>query len=279
MSLDKIKQKLAELNAQNTKQSTQKQEGLIWKPEAGKNLIRILPNKHGEDGFPFIELFFYYNQFGKTLLSPATFGETDPVIEYCNSLTEDRRLDKDEYSAAMSVKKSLLPKQRVYVPILVRGKEHEGVKFWGFGVKIYQQLLELMMDSDWGDISNVKTGRDITVTFTPAANENSYPSTQVSPKPNVSVATDDSVIVENIRNMTNLAKTFNKPSYDELSDLLKKYLEIPTKKTEPNAVNIKANAENVQAGFSSEPKSAPASAESVQPFVDELEALFAQKIG
>ena len=33
------------------------------------------------------------------------------------------------------------PKMRTYVPVLVRGKESEGVKFWGFGKLVYQELL------------------------------------------------------------------------------------------------------------------------------------------
>ena len=32
------------------------------------------------------------------------------------------------------------PKMRTYVPILVRGAESEGVKFWGFGKQVYTEL-------------------------------------------------------------------------------------------------------------------------------------------
>ena len=32
---------------------------------------------------------------------------------------------------------------RTYVYVLVRGEESEGIKFWGFGKTVYQELLKL----------------------------------------------------------------------------------------------------------------------------------------
>ena len=280
MSLHKIKEKLAELNKQTERSAPR--ENLIWKPNPGKNLIRILPNVHGEPGYPFIDLYFYYKQFGKTMLSPASFGEPDPVIDYCRSLTDGRKLDKDEYKAAKAFEKKLMPTQRTHVPILVRDAEHEGVKFWGFGVKIFQQLLELMDDSDWGDLSDLKTGRDLVVTFTPAPNEQSYPETQVSPKPNVSPATTDPAILEKIKNMPNFGKTFTLPTYDELQVLLKNYLEIPESNNAAStslSSNITANKSAVDSGFdvTPSPKKNSGVDAAAQSAVDELEALFSTK--
>ena len=33
------------------------------------------------------------------------------------------------------------PKLRTFVPVVVRGEEGEGVRFWGFGKTVYQEIL------------------------------------------------------------------------------------------------------------------------------------------
>ena len=33
------------------------------------------------------------------------------------------------------------PKLRTFVPIIVRGQEGDGVRFWGFGKTVYQEIL------------------------------------------------------------------------------------------------------------------------------------------
>ena len=54
MDIDAIKSKLATL------QSTSNTKDNFWKPEPGKQVVRIVPYKHNKDN-PFIELFFHYN--------------------------------------------------------------------------------------------------------------------------------------------------------------------------------------------------------------------------
>ena len=49
--------------------------------------------------------------------------------------------------------------------MIVRGEENEGVKYWGFGKTVYQELLSIIA-SDYGDISDVTvSGRDVVVEF------------------------------------------------------------------------------------------------------------------
>ncbi|MAP03164.1 MAG: hypothetical protein CMF85_05080 [Candidatus Marinimicrobia bacterium] len=50
--------------------------------------------------------------------------------------------------------RSLMPKMRTFVPVIVRGEEAEGVKFWGFGKEVYQELLGVIADPDYGDITD-----------------------------------------------------------------------------------------------------------------------------
>lgn len=293
--LDRIKEKLAEINAQKEqKPSTGNNNSTKWKPTEGKHQIRILPNKYGEPGYPFTEMYFHYGNFGKTYLSPLTFDEPDPVIDYCQKLTE-KRLSTDEFKTAMNLKKKLLPNVtnnqnlpsfRVYVPILVRGKENEGVKFWDFGKKIFIELLGAMSD-DYGDISDLKEGRDLTVEVTKISGKE-YPDITVRIKPNTSKATDDPEVLKSIENMIDIKTQFTKPTYDELKDLLKKYLSDEPIKSEdaPKSTvgtSTKPNHEATNEGFDVKieiPESKPSQVEKnadTEDLMSQFEAILNKK--
>ena len=65
MDIDAIKSKLATL------QSTTSTKDNFWKPEPGKQVVRIVPYKHNKDN-PFIELYFHYNCRSRLLVQ---FGQ------------------------------------------------------------------------------------------------------------------------------------------------------------------------------------------------------------
>ena len=125
----------------NSLQNNTKKSDLIWKPANGKSQIRIVPYKFNKD-IPFIELYFHYNINNKTYLSPISFGRPDPIVEFAEKLK--RTGDTDDWKAG----KKMEPKLRTFVPVIVRGKENEGVKFWGFGKTVYQDILGYIADPD-----------------------------------------------------------------------------------------------------------------------------------
>ena len=49
---------------------------------------------------------------------------------------------------------------RTYAPVVVRGEESQGVKFWGFGKTVYQELFH-NSHPDYGDITDQVSGRDV----------------------------------------------------------------------------------------------------------------------
>ena len=53
LDLTAIKNKLTQLNKQDDKKQN------LWKPEAGKTRVRIVPYIHRKDN-PFLELYFHY---------------------------------------------------------------------------------------------------------------------------------------------------------------------------------------------------------------------------
>ncbi len=134
LNLDAIKAKLNQLNKIDDKKSN------IWKPESGKTRVRIVPYVHRKEN-PFLELYFHYEIGKKSMLSPITFGNADPIVEFSDKLKKTG--DKDEWLMGRKIE----PKMRTYVPIIIRGKESEGVKFWGFGKTIYTELLSIISNS------------------------------------------------------------------------------------------------------------------------------------
>ena len=214
MDINAIKSKLA------TVQSTTSTKENFWKPEPGKQVVRIVPYKHNKDN-PFIELFFHYNLGNnKTYLSPMSFGRPDPVSEFADKLKSTG--NKDEWIQG----KRLEPKMRTFAPVVVRGRESEGVKFWGFGKTVYQELLGVIADPDYGDITDATNGRDIMIERqTPAEAGNQYGKTTVRVKPNQTAITEDSDQLKSIfDNQSNLTELYTEPTYDELKEALQNYL-------------------------------------------------------
>ena len=235
LNLDAIKAKLNQLNKSDEKKNN------LWKPEAGKTRVRIVPYVHRKDN-PFLELYFHYDIGKKSMLSPITFGNADPIVEFAEKLKKTG--DKDEWLMGRKIE----PKMRTYVPVVIRGKESEGVKFWGFGKQIYTELLSIISDPDYGDITDLLNGRDIDVEFTPAEG-GGFPKTAIRVKPNTQPATDDKAIAEKIMNQPEITEIFPEPSYDELEKALTEWMN-------PENADSDVAAEEEDTAVASAPKKA-----------------------
>ena len=241
MDLDAIKSRLNQL--QNT------QTNAFWKPQPGKSQVRIVPYKHDKNN-PFSELFFHYSLVpNKTVLSPLSYGRPDPVQQFADKLKSTG--NKDEWIQG----KRIEPKMRTFVPVVVRGEENEGVKFWGFGKTVYQELLGIIADPDYGDISDSTTGRDIVVERqTPAEAGNQYGKTTIRVKPNVTALSDDSNLLQKLLDAQPAIKElYNEPTFDELKEHLGNFLNPSdsteeTTEKEPEMVATEASS-NVEDDF------------------------------
>ena len=203
----------------NKLQNTSKKTDSLWKPTPGKHQVRIVPYKFSPEN-PFIELFFHYNINNKTYLSPSSFGRPDPIVEFADKLK--RMGDKEDWKAA----KKMEPKLRTFVPVLVRGEEGEGIKFWGFGKTVYQEILGYIADPDYGDITDPTQGRDITIEYVSAEDAGtSYPVTTIRVKPNTTpLAGDDAQIQNFLQTQTNITDIYQELSYAELKSVLEGWL-------------------------------------------------------
>lgn len=230
MNLDFIKTKLDTLQGKN------KQSAKFWKPSDGEHRVRIIPYKYNKEN-PFIELkFYYYRQpdgSTKTFLSPSVNSNPDPVLEFCEKL----RATGTKENWILS--KSYEPKLRTYVPVIVRGQEDQGVKFWGFGRQVYEAILEKMSNPDIGDITDLESGNDLIVKFTKTP-----PSGKKFPETKVDVRIKKTPAIDPINNVL-LAKTteeqvdimtlFTEPTYDELKKEFENHINPESEEVAPEA--------------------------------------------
>mgnify|MGYP003123816147 CR=1 FL=1 len=240
MDINKLKDRLNQL------QTTTSTKNSFWKPEPGKTQIRIVPYKFNKDN-PFSELFFHYQFENKTHISPVSFGRPDPINEFATKLKSSG--DKDNWIQG----KRLEPKMRTYVPIIVRGQENEGVKFWGFGKTVYQELLSIIADPDYGDITDPINGRDITVEKqTPAEAGNQYGKTTIRVKPNMTPLTENKNQLKDLfESQVELNTLWEEPSYDNLKQVLNNFLNPETEESEEetNSEPVAATTSNVGDAF------------------------------
>ena len=213
MDLKAIKNRLNQLQTTNNRTSN------LWIPQPGNQIVRIVPYKFNKDN-PFIELYFHYDLGGKNYLSPISFGRPDPIEEFAQKLKGTG--SKDDYRLGRKVE----AKMRTYAPVVVRGEETQGVRFWGFGKTVYQELLSIIADPDYGDITDAVSGRDVAVVFKTAEETGkSFPSTSIRVKPNQTPITEDASLLETLtENQKNITEIYQEQSYEDLTQALNDYL-------------------------------------------------------
>jgi hypothetical protein len=98
-------------------------------------------------------------------------------------------------------------------------------------------------------------GRDIDVEFTPAEG-GAFPKTAIRVKPNTQPATEDKAIAEKIMNQPVITDLFPEPTYEELENALKEWM----------------NPENADSDVEEEETSAPAAPEkTAKPIAGKVE--------
>ena len=255
----------------NKLQNTQRKTDALWKPTPGKHQVRIVPYQFDKDN-PFIELYFHYNINNKTYLSPQSFGRPDPIVEFADKLK--RMGDKEDWKAA----KAMEPKLRTFVPVVVRGEEGEGVRFWGFGKTVYQEILGYIADPDYGDITDPTSGRDLTIEYKSAEEAGtSYPTTTIRVKPSETAVSEDTTrATQFLENQTEITELYSELSYDELKSVLEGWLN-PTDEggngSEPQSTSQQTLAPKATVSETTQTVSQPTPAESEKK-TDDVAAAF-----
>jgi hypothetical protein len=207
------------LQTQNSRPSGEARKNVFWKPAVGKQTIRIVPSAYNKSN-PFSELYFHYGIDKNPIISPTNWNEKDPIVEFAKQL----RTSKDKESWRLARK--LDPKMRVFVPIIVRGEEADGVKLWGFGKEIYMELLSMVEDEDIGDYTDIISGRDLNLTTVGADTTGTgFNKTTVRARTKESTLTDDDTLLQTIlKDQPEPLKMFSRMSFEDMKSVLQKWL-------------------------------------------------------
>lgn len=179
INLDLMRQKLGALN---TKGGDKK--NFFWKPQDGDQTIRIVPDP---DGDPFKEFWFHYGVADEMgfLCPKKNHGDNCPVCDFVSELYSTK--DEEDRKVA----NQLRAKQRFFSPVVVRSEENEGVRLWGYSKTVYESLLNLVLNPDYGDISDPESGTDLVLSYGKKAGQ-MFPVTDVQPRRRSSALADDS---------------------------------------------------------------------------------------
>ena len=243
MDLSVISSKLEQLTTPKGGGAGQKTDRsqYFWKAQLGKQQIRVVPSVLNKDN-PFQEVYFHYGIGNRTMISPINFGEKDPIVEFAKEL---RKTSEPEN---WRLAKKLEPKMRVFAPVIVRGEEEKGARYWEFGKQIYQELLSLANDEDIGDFTDTSNGFDMTVEVVQG---NPYPQTSVRVKPKQTPLSDDNNLVDTwTTEQPELFKYFKKYSYDEMKAALAGFLnpEESQESTPLDTANSSNSSDDIRTG-------------------------------
>ena len=273
MDLNMIKSKLGSLQSTSGKSKGEKIDytTLYWKPkQEGKYQIRIVPSKFNKE-WPFTEVLLHYGFDKFAIYSLSNWGETDPIVEFAKKLRETN--ESDNWKLA----KKIDPKMRVFAQVIVRGEEDKGVRLWEFGKNIYQSLLSLADDPDYGDYTNINEGID----FTLEAKYGDVGGRQVllssiTPKRKSSPLSTDADLVkswlENQNEILELQSKYKK-DYDTIKKLLARFIN-PEAEAEEGEI-IKEKSSDFDKDTTSDPKSNYSlSKKDTKAPVDKFDSLF-----
>jgi len=225
-NIDLIKERLNKLQSKSSGNFEKiDYSTLFWKPKLGKSVVRIVPRKANRD-FPFVEVPFHqYNVFKKSVYSLSNFGEKDPVEQLVKDLYNENTEEAKELA------RKIKPRTKYYAQVLVRGEEGLGVRLWEFNKTTYEKLLGIMADDDFGDVTDIASGTDLTIegyndSIKIGKREVTYIAVNVTPKRNISPLAENADLVKSyLENQKDILEIYKKYTYDEIKAMLKTYLD------------------------------------------------------
>ena len=214
IDMKKMRAKLAAAQNRGSGRTSQ-----FWRPQDGDQTVRIVPTA---DGDPFKENWFHYN-LGKNagFLSPKkNFGEDDPLDSFV------RQLFNEGTDESIKMAKNLMARQRFFAPVIVRGEETKGVRIWGFGKTVYEQLLNLVLNPEYGDITDPETGTDLQLNYGKPAGA-AFPQTKLMPSRRTSAICPDispEQCAELLESVPDFNTIFERKTPEDVQRMLDEYL-------------------------------------------------------
>lgn len=155
----------------------------------GANTLRFV-TPPGED-WPFIYGSQYRNMKMKRqyFISPSMYDERDPILQQLQKLKKMGSAEDAEFA------RKLFPTNRVFALAIVRGQEEKGIVWVDFPQKVQKQLVQYILNQEYGDITDIHKGTDFTITKTKG---NPFPEYSITPKRTTSPLLPNKQDIENV---------------------------------------------------------------------------------
>lgn len=211
IDMNKAKQRMTQL--QNQRKDYSK---ISYGLKQGDNVLRFV-TPPGED-WPFIYGSMYRNMKMKRqyFMSPSMHDEPDPILQQLQVLRKNGTPEDIEFA------KKLFPSRRVFALAIIRGQEDKGIVWVDFPQKIEKQLVEFILNEQYGDITDLKNGTDFTIS---KRKGNPYPEYSVMPKRNASkLLPTDAQITQAMANIPQFKDAFKHYTYEQLQEIWDKFI-------------------------------------------------------
>jgi len=186
----------------------------FWRPEVGKNVIRILPHWTGDMSKVFYKkarIHFGVGPDKSRVICRKTDDERAecPICDYVAELSKSGRRE-DVFLA-----RELQAKTRYVVNMVDVNDRESGVQVWEMGPGLFHDILVFWTDDEdeYGDLDDLETGRHLTIRRTgEGRTDTRY---QVIPAPNSSKVSSNV-----LKAAVNLDELYAPPSVDEVKAIL-----------------------------------------------------------
>ncbi len=133
----------------------------FWTPKTGENLIRILaPSSKEKTGMFYRQVHVHYGVEGAGMVfCYNNWNEDCPVCSFIKKLREAASIE------AVNIAKRISRNERYLMNIVslddLKTTGVLAIRQWLAPKTLRLHLLQIMLDADWGDITDLSTGRDI----------------------------------------------------------------------------------------------------------------------
>lgn len=165
VDIEKLRKKLAQSKQESQWSNNTSNQNVKWYSiKVGRNTVRILPPKDGAEDF-YSEVYVHYNlgtDGRKQIVCPNHMkGEPCPVCELVDELFKG---DQEDIKQARKLK----AKKKYYYNVLDTSLDENDENFgevmvMSTGVTIFEDILSIICDPDFGDITDPDTGRDLII--------------------------------------------------------------------------------------------------------------------
>jgi len=213
LDLDAIRKKLSAMSGNRVKRLKIVDDKLF------KLRIIAFPDN---DGQPFKERLVYSIGREWNLLAPYQFDKPDPIKELTDKLRD--RIGKSEEQAKEDwlMAKELFARVKHHAIVIDRANEAEGPMIWTFSRNVAKRLYGIMLDEEYGDITDPETGTDLKVRRTKS--DNGFREYTIDPARRESALGTDDQVNEWMDNLPTIDGLYKEKSYEELDQILLKYM-------------------------------------------------------